>query len=237
MNKLIAAAAACAVMLTGPAVADPPTGSRLGKRTVEPGVAMTKRDAAIAARDMARCLYHRRNNVAVTLLHAEDPVLAEAADRKLAGEVECFGMMLSNDLVDSRNVSFPRDLLRGGIAEAALARKRDEAALLQPLAFEQKRYVRPWFAGTARSPVVDEMATCIADTNPAGILALTSTEPESKAEASTFAALTPSLGQCLAAGAKLQASYQALRAALADALYQRVRNPALSLEPVEAAKK
>lgn len=237
MRKMIAAAAAVAVvMLASPSLAQPTTGSRLAKPE-QRGVELPKRDAAIAAREMAQCLYNRRKGAAEALLHAYHAEAAEAAYRKLGDEVECYRIVSTNDFVDVRRVSFSQDVLRGAIAEAALSRNYDDAVLLQPIAFEQKRYLRPWFAATGRSAVVDEMAACIADTNPRAILTLSRTAPESKTEASAFAALTPSLGQCLAAGATLSATRPALRAALADALYQRVRNPALSLEPVEAAQK
>ena len=51
-----------------------------------------------------------------------------------------------------------------------------------------------------------------------------------------FLGLMDNLGKCLRAGTKLQANRQSLRAALADALYQRLHAPAAA-PAVEAAKK
>jgi hypothetical protein len=46
------------------------------------------------------------------------------------------------------------------------------------------------------------------------------------------------MGQCLVVGTKLTGNRQALRAAFADALYQRLINPAASIPPLaETAKK
>lgn len=217
------------------AVADPPTGSRLGSRVISPGVAMTERDTAVAARDMARCTFVRLKNHALALLNANDRGTAEVSMGRLMREVTCFGMDLSNDMVDSRIVSFPPDIMRGMLAEAALLDARDRVGSLPPLPLEQKRYARPWFEVTGRVAAVDEMGACIADTNPSGIAALIRTEPLSEKESVAFSELNDSLGKCLQAGTRLQAGRQALRAALAEALYQRLRNPALSLPATEAA--
>lgn len=224
-----------AILTASASFAEPPTGSRLGKRTLDSGVAMTARDKAVGARDMAKCLFHRHKREAMAMLAAGSSAESQLHDRRLSGEVECMSMMVSNDLVDTRIVSYPHDVLRGMFAEMALQDARDAASRLQPLPLEQKRYLRPWFEATSRNSAVDEMGVCIADTNPSGIIALIGTEPESPREDAAFASLNDSLGKCLSAGTRLQASRQALRAALAEALYQRLRNPALSLPAMEAA--
>ena len=69
----------------------------------------------------------------------------------------------------------------------------------------------------------------MADTDPAGIATLIDTSPGTADENSALSALSPALTKCLSAGTRLDASREALRAALADALYQRLNNPALSL--------
>lgn len=105
---------------------------------------------------------------------------------------------------------------------------RDVAAL-PSLPLRQGFYKRPWFAGTARNAVVDEMGACVADTAPPGISNLLRTSAYTPQEKSAFATLTPVMASCLSAGAKLIGNTQSLRAAMADALYQRVINPAASV--------
>jgi len=118
---------------------------------------------------------------------------------------------------------------------AAFKRDGNGVQALQPLPIQQI-YQRNWFAVTGRHVTVDEMGACIADTNPAGVLALARSVPTSKEESAAFTALGPNLGACLRAGTKLQASRQALRAALSEALYQRLHAP-FATPAVEAAKK
>jgi hypothetical protein len=79
------------------------------------------------------------------------------------------------------------------------------------------------------------MGACMADTDPAGIMALIRTNPGYADENAAMSALTPALTKCLSAGTRLDADRPALRAALADALYQRMTNPALS-SPEASAK-
>lgn len=52
-----------------------------------------------------------------------------------------------------------------------------------------------------------------------------------------FGNITDNLGKCLAAGTQLHATPEALRAALAEALFQRVNAPAPAAATSEAAKK
>lgn len=228
MHSLRYATGMVALLVATASAAEPPTGSRLGDREIHPGVAMSEQDIALAAQQMARCVFESHKDVALALLEANTRAYAELVYRQLAGEVEC-NLTMSNEMVDARFVTVPEDVLRGMLAETALLRSRDAVAQLQPLPLQQKRYVRPWFEATGRNSAVDEMGACIADTNPSGIMALISTQPKSSQESAAFAELGASLGKCLSAGTTLHASPQALRAALADALYQRVRNPELSL--------
>jgi hypothetical protein len=118
--------------------------------------------------------------------------------------------------------------MRGDLAEEFIKRSwHYNASRLQPLPI-QKVYSRAWFGFTGRNVSVDEMAACVADTNPAAVLALIDSEPFSNAEATAFGNLIPSLGPCLRAGTKLEGKKEPLRAALSEALYQRLANPAES---------
>ena len=221
-------------MASAPASADPPTGSRLGDHR-RPGPTLTAKDQAVGAKRMALCVYNRKGTLSRQTLLAPTKEAQDAAMAKLMGEVQCFGAEFSNDLVEERRVSFPSPIMRGMLAEAALDRSRAEADALQPLPLQQV-YQRNWFTITGRHISVDEMGACIADTNPAGISALIRTEPASEEENTAFGGLMDNLGKCLRAGTKLQANRQSLRAALADALYQRLHAPAAA-PAVEAAKK
>lgn len=224
-------------LMAAPALADQPeTGTRLNapaSRGVN-GVAMTSRDQAVGAKRIAECIYNRKGVLSRQALLAPSAQSASAAMSKLMGEVRCFGDDMSNDLVGLRIVQIPNDIMRGMLAEAALGRSNDDAAALQPLPLQQI-YQRDWYAITGRHITVDEMGACIADTNPAGVLALIRTVPISKEESAAFSGLGGNLGTCLRAGTKLQASRQALRAALADALYQRLNAPAPPPAPTAAA--
>jgi hypothetical protein len=212
-----------AMVLAGPAMAEPPTGSRLGNHTVS-GLTMTPRDAAIATRAMGACMYNRHEEGARAVLLAPTKAEEEKASKKVTGEVTCFNAVFANDMVAERRVTIPHEILRGMLAERALEIAQAQVAMLPSLPL-QRIYERSWFAVTGRNVAVDELGACIADINPAGIAALVGAEPESKAESAAFAALNDSLGKCLRAGVRLQANRQSLRAALADALYQRLARP------------
>ena len=123
---------------------------------------------------------------------------------------------------DAALISFGSDLgtLRGMTAEAFLRKYkiRTSLAALAP----QRTYPRDWHAMTGRPVQIDQMATCVAAVNPAGIMAITKTEFGSKKEKKAIDALAPTVGQCLAAGYKMTTNQLGLRTALAEALYHRV---------------
>ena len=233
---LLAAAAGLSATV---ALAEPPTGSRLGDYR-RPGPALTQKDQAEGAKEMAECLYNRKTQLARQTLLASTRQAEEAAYSRLTGNVECFGMVFANDMVEERHIAIPPDILRGMLAEAALETSKDAVAALLPLPLQQI-YQRDWYAITGRHISVDEMGACVADTNPAGVAALARTKPTSTEENAAFGALMDNFGKCLRAGVKLQASRPALRAALSDALFQRLNAPtpaptAGTAPAVEAAK-
>jgi hypothetical protein len=164
------------------------------------------------------CLAESRPAQVRQLLGATSAASASLSYHALADDNRCF-----------MRVSFSQDLLRGRLAEQALLAQSDAVGHLQPLPLQQKRYLRSWFVTTGRNPAVDEMGACMADTDPAAIAALIKTDPGSSDETVTFGTMSASLTRCLSAGTRLDAGRQALRAALADALYQRLNNPSLSL--------
>ena len=175
------------------------------------------------------CLTETRPAQVRQLLQASSAAIATMTYRGLADDNRCFSRVFPSGQFRPEDVAFSQDLLRGRLAEQALVAQSGAVAALPPLPLQQKRYIRPWFVATGRNVAVDEMGACIADTDPSGIVALIKTDPASAQESAAIGALSPSLTKCLSAGTRLDASRQALRAALADALYQRLNNPALSL--------
>jgi len=223
MRKLLLGALLACAAAAG-AFADPPLGSRLGERTTK-DLEKRERESALGAQEMARCLVNKQNSVVRAFLAALDPKESQRFSNKMTGEHECFNMAEGNDFVEGRIVTFPHDIYRGMLSEWMI--KQDErtfAAL--PALPRQLTYSRSWYAVSDRDVSVDEMATCVAETAPTGILALIDTLPYSDAEGAAFGSLGPSLGACLRAGVKVRGNRQSLRAALADALYQRIANPA-----------
>ena len=112
-----------------------------------------------------------------------------------------------------------RGKFRGMVAETLLKRSttvRKLATLPQV-----SSYTAGWFAFTGRPQAVDEMAMCVAATNPGGIITLLGTKPGSPGQRQALTGLTPSLGACLAKGYQLDTKPAGLRAALAEALYHR----------------
>jgi hypothetical protein len=189
--------------------------------------------SASAQSDMAQryaaCLVQMRPDQVRELLQATTADAASRPYHTLADNDRCFSRVFGSGQYRPEDISFSMDMLRGKLAEQALLARSAEVAALQPLPLQQKRYIRPWFAATGRNPAVDEMGACMADTDPAGIMALIRTPPGTGDESNAIGAMSPALTKCLSAGTRLDASRQALRAALADALYQRLNNQALSL--------
>ena len=216
-------AAAAATLFASSALADPPTGSRLGRHTIS-GPALSDKDVALGAKEMAACLYRQFKPIAVGALLASTEEASDRALDRLTREVECHTTPVANDMVEARYVAFPSEILRGMLAESALATEPTKIAALTALPLQPK-YERSWFVTTGRNVAVDEMGACISDTNPAGVAALLATRPASDSENAAFAALTDNLVKCLRIGTRLQANRQSLRAALADALFQRIHRP------------
>jgi hypothetical protein len=185
---------------------------------------------------LGTCMYISHKGTALDLLNASTAAQSESALARLRDERSCFDRLPTDSHLQSAVAAFSEGVIRGMIAEAALRDSR-AAAGLQALPFQQKRYLRPWFVATGRDPAVDEMSACIADTDPSGIVALIATVPDSSQESWALGDISPWLGKCLAAGAQLHSDRTALRAALADALYQRVRDPQLSVAPPAPAEK
>ncbi len=223
MHKSILFAAGM-MSLNGIAWAGPPLGSRLGSdvRDEKP------EDEATAARRghvFASCMVNKRTGLARQLLAQTEEKGYEKVYRDLtSGEHECFnsGLDDATHLTYGWKLKIPPALMRGLIAEYLI--KHDMANFTAlPVLPRQMLYSRPWYVGTTRYPQVDEMATCASETAPAQVIELLKTDPYSNPERAAIGVLAPTLGACLRAGFQLSPNRQALRAALAEALYQRTQ--------------
>jgi hypothetical protein len=203
--------------------ADPPIGSRLGDRT-EKQKTKNEKESALTAHELAGCIIVKRGSAARDFLDSRSAEQLKKLEPKIGGDLDCIANIQGNDLVEGVQVYYPDDIMRGDLAEELLKRNRSQVQLLaaKPI---QRTYYRPWYALTGRHVSLDEMATCVADTSPAGVLALVSTQPFTDDESAAFGQLMGAMGPCLVAGTKLDAKREPLRAALAEALYQRAYHP------------
>jgi hypothetical protein len=177
----------------------------------------------------AACVAEAHPHEVVALLRSATADSASRSYHSLADDDRCSLRVFGNSQFNPDDAAGSMDVLRGRLAEQELLSQSSQVAALPALPLQQRRYIRPWFAATGRNPAVDEMATCMADTDPAGIMGLIRTTPGLADESAALATLSPALTKCLSAGTRLDASRRALRAALADALYQRLTNPQLSV--------
>lgn len=154
---------------------------------------------------------------------AEAALAFDAHDRRTRCNVNAY----VPEGVNQVNFATDRPSMRGMVAEAFVRKNPAAVAGLAPLA-PQTSYGREWQPMTGRPAFIDEMATCAADINPAGVVAVTKTEYGSKKQKKALAALGPTLGICLQAGVKLNTNPLGLRTALAEALYHRVYDAPVS---------
>lgn len=205
----------------------PPIGSRLGQRMETRGPAEAEAEAARHGHELASCLVNRRRSDSVTLLAQVDVQGYRKAYKSLtSGQLDCFNMWDDAiQITEGRSFSMPPEVLRGFLAEEFIKRDLPRYTAL-PVLPRQMVYSRVWYNGTNRHPSVDEMATCVSETAPLETVALLKSEAYTPSEMAAIQTLAPSLGACLRIGTKVDANRQTLRAALADALYQRVANPA-----------
>jgi hypothetical protein len=231
-------ASAVGLQAIAPASAEPPIGSRLGNR-IERNAEKGEADAALGAHEMARCLVNKQRSTVRAFLASVDAQESKRLSNQMGGEHECLSMFTlsaANDFVEGRMISFPHDIYRGMLAEWMIRTDERTFASLSALP-RQLTYARNWYAVSDRDVSVNEMATCVSESDPQDILALLKTPPYSDAEGTVFGVLGSSLGACLRAGVKVTGNRQSLRAALADALYQRVANPGAATLPAAAQER
>ena len=189
--------------------------------------------ASDTAQRYAACLAETHSVEARALLQASTAAAADLPYRSLVDDNGCIARTFGDQPFSANDEAFSMPTLRGNLAEQLLLKQSSHVAALQPLPLQQKRYIRAWFAATKRHPAVDEMAACMADTDPAEITGLMNTRSGSGEEDAAFDGMAAALTKCLSAGTRVDVSRQAIRAALADALYQRQSNPSLSMAEVK----
>ena len=185
---------------------------------------------------MASCLFERYPQRAERLLYSTTASAAEAAYVSLLDEPLCGPKVVGDREFTPDEALGAIHLMRGMLAEQAIKASWAQAQALAALPVQQRGYARPWSAASGRNPAVDEMSVCVADTNPSGILALLQTAPSSTSESAAMSRLDGSIKRCLTANLTLAVNNRMVRAALADALYQRVRNPTLSIAGTPEAR-
>jgi len=173
-------------------------------------------------RSYANCATKRETPQMQAMLDARSEAAYRSSSTEFSEDAHCGSRDEVTTAVVVASFNQDRGKLRGMVAESLLKRSA-HARQLAPLA-KNAMYRADWFAMTGRIQVIDEMAMCVAAINPAGVLAVLATKPNSSAQQQAFNSLTPSLGACLAGGYQLDTKPTALRAALAEALYHRDRD-------------
>ncbi|MEO6432939.1 MAG: hypothetical protein ABIO29_03040 [Sphingomicrobium sp.] len=227
-KALIAMIATLAAAAT--ANAEPKLGSRLSSDHVRDTRAYPEELAAKTAHSLVVCLLAHDVKGATTLLTTGDKVAADKAYRSLLrwSVNNCNMLGDASPLSDQVGFAIPKDIFRGLVAERLVAKQLAALAAMPPLPV-QMTYSRPWFPVSNREPVVNEMAVCLAETDPTGTAALFRTTAYSTQEVTAIQNLGPAMQKCLRVGVKLRANRQTLRAALAEGAFNRLIDPAASI--------
>jgi hypothetical protein len=197
---------------------DPELGSRLKPR-LKPGVVQDDAAARARAYRFMECGVNINANTMRRVLDVGAQKNYDTAMDQLSNRRGCNFSGLIGPEAGTTAFSYDQATLRGMIAEAFVKKRSGiEGLTAYPLG---AAYKREWHGITTRPAAVDEMATCVAEINPAAIIGLLQTEHGSPKETASIRAISPSLGTCLGAGAKLTANRTAIRSALAEALYHR----------------
>lgn len=211
------------LLAANPVSADVSEDTRTGSR-VDPALRAKanadNRGANAAVLRYVECAVTRREAPLRRALDARSEEVFDKSLDALDNVPRCsLGAYLAQDTTAFRLIS-QRGTLRGFIAEALIEKHPVKVERLAPRPL-QATYERDWFALSGRDRAIDEMATCVAEVNPAGVVQLLKSEIGSSDEKARLAALSPSLGSCLARGYQLNTNRLGLRTALAEGLYHR----------------
>lgn len=214
------------------ALAEPPTGSRMGERIKKVENA-SFRDPYVVAYRVARCAAALKRPNVRRIIDAPTLEAREAARKTITSMNNCNASYLFGNEAEYLSYSIDQVVHDGMYAEAVLMEDRvaRELAAL-PM---QRDYTRGWFAVSGRNPVLNETAVCLADIAPAKVFALFKTRIASPEEMAATRAMAGELGQCIPAGIELKLEPRTLRSALGEAMYHRVYDPAPTSAPAAAA--
>lgn len=230
----IGAALAALSLASTAAGYEPPVGSRLGDRLEASSNSNT--DETRTAFRFAQCQANKHGPKVREILDAPSEDRVHRAREALEHEESCYFDVYVDPRAEKVRVSMSDASYRGMLAEGVL-KAEGRSAALKPMAL-QAVYERPWTALTGRPPSVDEMAICVAEVNPAGIMAVLETLPESKEERAALSNLSGAMGDCLQNGVALSSDAIALRTAFAEALYHRAYDaPVGAMADATGAKK
>jgi hypothetical protein len=191
-------------------------------------VGMSQEQSQRSTRAFVQCMVANRKQLSEQYLGATEPAdFAKWRDR-LWDNVRCNLPGFPGTGSGFRSFTMPIDVERGLVAEQLILTGRVTPPTEPAKPATPAPYQPRWAAVTGRAPAVDEMADCVAANDPGGVVALLRSDADSDAEKAAFAALGEKFGQCLVSGATLKANRLSMRAALAEALYQRAASPAFN---------
>lgn len=188
-------------------------------------VGMSREQSQRSTRAFVQCMVANRKQLSEQYLGATEPAdFAKWRDR-LWDNVRCNLPGFPGGGGGWRTIQMPIDVERGLVAEQLIltGRVTPTTEPVKPAPYQPR-----WAAVTGRASAIDEMADCVAANDPGGVVALLRSDADSDAEKAAFAVLSEKFGQCLVSGATLKANRLSMRAALAEALYQRAASPAFN---------
>lgn len=218
---------ACGSFLASAAIpalaqSDKRIGSRVKDRLIAvPNASMADNDTLMYR--IAECSANLYEPAVRAVLAARDADSLDKAKRPLHELRRCDFVYEVDANAEVFTMALDLPTMRGLYAEAMLRNKKADDGL-QPLPLVQN-YNRDWFAITGRPTALDDMATCVAAIDPAGIQSIFKTKYGSEDEKLAVAALVPDYGQCLQTGFELRSDSKTIRQALAEALYHRAFDP------------
>lgn len=197
-----------------PALAQPETGSRIDRMPGAVG-AVESEDAITARRVMrtyGQCVARNRVRLARALLALPlgDGEQLRTMRRSAAQVPACLGRGVAR-------LQFHPSLLLGAMAEFYVIERMGSRDLRPIAALTDARLAA---MGLAPRTGYEDVATCVAVRDPAGVMALIRSEPGTDQESVAFNRLVPHLGPCLPEGLTLTLSPGPVRAIVAVGLYR-----------------
>ena len=218
LGRILSAFAVMAIAAS-PAVAEPPTGSRMGNRLKKVENASFRDPYALAYR-VARCAAALKRSDVRRILDAPTVEARDNARKAVSHMRNCNASYFFGGEAEVLSYSIDQVVHDGMYGEAVLM--EDKAAGDLPVLPIQHDYTRGWFAVSGRRPVLNETAVCLADIAPAKVFALFKTRISAPEEMTAVNAMGVELGQCVPAGIEMHLDARTLRSALGEAMYHRV---------------